>query len=104
LRVRWTSRALRDLKAIGAFIAKDNPAAARRWVARLKERARKAAPIPQAGRKVPEIERDDVREVFLGSYRIMYRIYPGVIEVLTVLEAHRLFSEDLRPQELGGGE
>lgn len=104
MRVRWTRRALQDLEAIGDFIAEDNPAAARRWVARLRTRARKAAPVPQAGRKVPEIERDDVREVFLGSYRIMYRVYPGVIEVLTVLEGHRLFPENLRSQESEGGD
>jgi len=91
LKVRWTRRALQDLRAIGDFIGQDSPGAARRWVARLQERARKAAPFPQAGRRVPELGREDVREVFLGSYRIVYRVFPKYIEILTVFEGHRLF-------------
>lgn len=91
MRIRWTQRAAQDLREIGVFIARDQPTAARRWVARLRERARKAAPTPQAGRKVPELNREDVREVFLGSYRIVYQIYPDFIDILTVFEGHRLF-------------
>jgi plasmid stabilization system protein ParE len=40
---------------------------------------------------VPELERDDVREVLQGSYRIVYLVGERAIEVLTVFEAHRLF-------------
>jgi toxin ParE1/3/4 len=90
MRVRWSGRALHDLRSIAAYISKDNPTAARRWVARLRERAQKIIPFPHAGRRVPEYERDDVREVFLGNYRIIYRIFPDLIEILTVFEGHRL--------------
>jgi toxin ParE1/3/4 len=98
VRVRWTSRSIQDLREIGAFIARDNPNAARRWVARLKERAWKAAPFPYGGRIVPELNREDVREVFLKSYRIVYRIFPDFIEVLTVFEGHRLLPEGILPK------
>jgi plasmid stabilization system protein ParE len=91
MKVRWTQRSLQDLRAIGSYISRDNPAGARRWVNSLQERARKTAPLPLGGRKVPELDRDDIREVFLGSYRIVYRIYPDSIEILTVFEGHRLF-------------
>jgi toxin ParE1/3/4 len=98
VRVRWTSRSIQDLREIGAFIARDNPNAARRWVARLKERAWKAAPFPYGGRIVPELNREDVREVFLKSYRIVYRIFPDFIEILTVFEGHRLLPEGVLPK------
>lgn len=88
-RVRWTQRALRDLLALGEFIAQDNPGAARAWVERLRERALIAAQAPKAGRKVPEIDRDDIRETFLRSYRIVYRVVANAIVVLTVIEGHR---------------
>ena len=100
MRVRWTRQAAQDLQAIGAFIAQDKPGAARRWVARLQERARHAAPTPRAGSKVPELDREDVREVLVGSYRIVYRIYPDFIDILTVFEGHRLFSIEALPQDL----
>jgi plasmid stabilization system protein ParE len=89
--VRWTERALSDLMAIGDYIAESRPAAARLWVERLRQVAVSAAAAPQAGRVVPELARDDVREVFLRSYRIVYRLSDNGIVVLTVFEGHRLF-------------
>ncbi len=41
------------------------------WNEQLRERARQAAENPLAARVVPELGRDDVREVFLRSYRIV---------------------------------
>lgn len=100
MKVRWTQRSIQDLKDIAYFIAQDSPEAARRWIARLQERARKAAPVPRSGRKVPELGREDVREVLLGNYRIIYRLYPKYIEVLTVFEGHRLFPAEVVPSDL----
>ncbi|HEY8020485.1 MAG TPA: type II toxin-antitoxin system RelE/ParE family toxin [Thermoanaerobaculia bacterium] len=94
-RVRWTSQAQRDLSEIGTYIARDNPAAAHRWTARLRDRARRAALNPAAGRMVPERERPDLREVFVGSYRIVYRVRAERIDVLTVFEGHRSFPSDV---------
>ncbi|WP_257461780.1 type II toxin-antitoxin system RelE/ParE family toxin [Archangium lipolyticum] len=100
--VRWTHRSIGDLRAIGRYIAEDNPRAARQWVERLRQRAHEAAATPKAGRRVPEIEREDIREVFLRSYRIVYRVVRDGIEVLTVFEGHRLFPGDaLRGEDEG---
>ncbi|MFW5740274.1 MAG: type II toxin-antitoxin system RelE/ParE family toxin [Myxococcota bacterium] len=52
-----------------------------------------AAEVPLAGRRVPEIGRDDVRETFLRSFRIVYRVDEDSITVLTVFEGHRLLRE-----------
>lgn len=38
---------------------------------------------------VPELNREDIREVLLRSYRIVYRVRPDGIVVLTVFEGHR---------------
>ena len=88
--LRWTERAVADLFAIGDYIALDDPGAARSWVERLRKRAEKAAVLPSAARVVPEIGRSDVREVFVRTYRIVYRIVDDGIVVLTVFEGHRL--------------
>jgi plasmid stabilization system protein ParE len=47
--------------------------------------------MPLAGRVVPEFEREDIREVFLKGYRIVYCISPAEIAIVAVLEGHRLF-------------
>ena len=93
-RVRWTHRSIEDLRAIGRYIAEDDPRAARQWVERLRLCTHEAAATPKAGRRVPQVERDDIREVLLRSYRIVYRVVRDGIEVLTVFEGHRLFPSD----------
>ena len=93
----WTQRARADLLAIGDYIAEDNPRAARRWVDKLRDRARKAAQMPGAGRMVPEVGSQDVREVFVRTYRIVYKVRQRQIDVLTVFEGRRLFPGDAVP-------
>ena len=95
LQVFWTDRASTDLEAIGDYIAKDNPAAAARWVDILIDVTEKAALAPLVGRRVPEVGRDDVRETYLRRYRIVYRVTARRLEVLTIFEGHRLFPGDL---------
>ncbi|MBX3229536.1 MAG: type II toxin-antitoxin system RelE/ParE family toxin [Labilithrix sp.] len=81
--IEWTERAVADLRAIDDYIAADNPAAAERWVGRLIAKAEAAARLPMAGRVVPEKGRTDIREVFLRTYRIVYRVREDSILVLT---------------------
>ena len=88
--VRWTRGAVSDLREIRSFIAVDDPLAADRWVQRLRDRARLAADHPLGGRVVPEFGRDEVREVLVRTYRIVYRVLPDEILVLTVFEGSRL--------------
>lgn len=95
LAVVWTNRAIADLEAIGDFIASDNPPAASRWVGDLMATAERAAGAPMAGRQVPELGRENLREVFKRTYRMVYRVATGHIEILTVFEGHRRFPRDV---------
>ncbi len=97
MRLRWSDRAGAELKDIGRYIRRDNPEAARKWVARLRQRARAAARSPLAGRVVPEFGRDEIREVLLGNYRIVYRVEEKALTVLTVFEGHRLLRTGVTP-------
>ena len=94
--VCWTDRALNDLLAIEDYIAADDPVAAARWVQALADKAKSAALSPLGGRIVPELGRPKVREVFKRSYRIVYRVRPDGIDVLTIFEGHRLFPAGVR--------
>jgi toxin ParE1/3/4 len=87
----WTRRAQTDLVALGRFVAKDNPEAARRLLETLLRRADAAANMPRAGRRVPELGREDLREVVVGNYRIVYRVRKRGIRILRVFESHRAF-------------
>jgi toxin ParE1/3/4 len=96
---RWTDRAKRDLAQIGDYISQDNPAAAARWVDALLALAERAASLPLSGRRVPEIGRDDVRELLLRNYRLVYRVLDKAIDVLTVFEGHRLLPANVVEDE-----
>ena len=87
--LEWSPEAVADLEEIASFIARDNPIAADAWIEKLIARAETAAHAPRAGRMVPEVGARDVREVFLRTYRIIYRVEAHRIVILTVLEGHR---------------
>ena len=94
MKLFWTETAKQDLQTIRCYIAADNPTAAKRWIKRLRERARNALHSPLAGRKVPEFSRDDIRELIEGKYRIVYQVFEDRLVVLTVFEGHQLFPEE----------
>ena len=89
MKTAFSPTAIADLEEIALYIADDNPQAAAAWVDKLVDRAEKAAESPRAGRVVPEVGAPDIREVFLRTYRIIYRIERDRILVLTILEGHR---------------
>ncbi|MFO0762077.1 MAG: type II toxin-antitoxin system RelE/ParE family toxin [Byssovorax sp.] len=88
-RLLWTRRAEVDLERIGDYIAADDPIAAERWVQKLMDQARKVLDAPLGGRVVPEFRLNDIRETFLRTYRIVYRVRDDTVTVLTVFEGHR---------------
>lgn len=90
----WSDRALENLEAIGDFISEDDPEVAELWVERLKEKARSIPDFPMRGRRVPEVGLDTIREVLLRNYRIIYRIGDGSVEIVTIIEGHRLLAID----------
>ena len=88
--LRWSKRSLGDLQRIGRHIGGDKPGAARKHVALLKERGKRAAEHPYSGRMVPEWGQNDVREIIVGNYRVIYHVSAeDLVEILTVLEGHR---------------
>ncbi len=88
--VRWTPQAADDLDAIAEFIARDSPHFAVLFVADILQTVDRLADFPESGRMVPEIGEKSIREIILGSYRIIYRLRREAVEVLTVHHGARL--------------
>ena len=97
--IRWSTRTMRDLDQIATYIARDNPQAAHKWITKLRKTAENAARMPLAARIVPEIQRDDVREVFLRRYRIVYGVRDDHIFVFTVFGGGKQLSDDTVSEE-----
>ena len=94
MKLFWTETAKQDLEAIRRYIAADSPTAAKRWIERLRERARYVLHTPLAGRKVPEFQNDDIRELIEGNYHIVYQVFSDRLVILTVFEGHQLFPQE----------
>ena len=90
MKVTWSARAKLDLGDIASWIAADNPAAARAQVRRILDRARQLVQFPHSGREVLEYDDPTIREFVEGSYRVIYRVRPGAVQVVAVLQAQRL--------------
>ena len=97
--IRWSARALQDLRQLGRYIASHNPAAARRLIQRLRAKVSGIPQFPLMGRVVPELMQNDIREVLEKNYRIVYLVTDDAIEVITIFEAHRLFPIALEEDE-----
>ncbi len=90
VKVTWTDQALEDLEAICLFIARDAPQYAKLFASRAFEVTDRLDRFPLLGRVVPEIGREDIREIILGHYRVIYRIISDEVEILTVHHGARL--------------
>ncbi len=95
MKVQWTYRSVRHLVEIYEYIAQDSPLYAKRIVDRLTRRSEQIGTYPKSGRKVPEYERDDIREVIEGRYRIIYRIKPDQVDILAVIHCARIPPSDI---------
>jgi toxin ParE1/3/4 len=85
MKVHWTDTAEGHLDAIYAYIALDSPEYAKRMVDRLTRRSQQIRDFPLSGRRVPEYDIDQIREVIEGPYRIIYHIKPDQIDVVAVI-------------------
>ena len=85
MKVHWTDTAEGHLDAIYAHIALDSLAYAKRMVDRLTRRSQQIADFPLSGRRVPEYDVDQVREVIEGVYRIIYHVKTDQIDVVAVI-------------------
>ncbi len=99
-RVVWSPLALRRAREAADFIARDDPAAAVRWARGLFASVKTLSAHPRRGRVVPELLREEIRELIYGNYRLIYRVSGRRIEVLTVRHGRRRFD----PEEADGEE
>jgi toxin ParE1/3/4 len=89
VRVSWTEQAFAQLDEAIAFVASNRPEAALDWLERLLEAGDSLAELPDRGRVVPEVGRDDVRELIVGPYRLVYRRDMDATTITMVLHGRR---------------
>ena len=80
----WSSVAISDLDAIFDYIGRDSPAYAQLEIDRILLAVDRLQTFPLSGRVVPELERDDLREIILPKHRVVYQLIGENVEIATV--------------------
>lgn len=93
-RVVWLKDALDDLRGISLFIARDNPAAARRVVTRIREDVNLLHDHPEIGRHGRIA---GTRELVINRYPyiVAYRQIADDVQILAVVHTSRRWPEQL---------
>jgi toxin ParE1/3/4 len=89
VKVSWTDKARRHLRAIHDYTAADSPRNAMRMVDRITRKSEMVGRAPAIGHVVPEYDDESVRQVLEGTYRIIHRLRLDRIEVLAVIHGAR---------------
>ena len=91
--VVWSPEALEDVNDIAAYIARDSAFYAAAVVEKMLATASGLNQFPDAGRVVPELDLSNIRERFVYSYRLIYRVESERILVTAVVHGRRLLDD-----------
>ena len=90
MKISWTGPARAELRAIRGYL--ERPRTAARIIRSIRSRVRLLQRFPLSGRVIPEYGDPNLREVIVGQFRVFHRIHEDRIEILHVLDAHKLLS------------
>ena len=90
----WAPRAFTDLENLLDYIARSEPATARRFGQKVLARIESLAEFPDSGSFVPEDETMTYREVFQGPYRIIFRSDTSHVVIVAIHHGARLLHID----------
>lgn len=100
LEIAWTEPAVAEVSAYIDFLAELDPDAAERWYRAVIQAIERASGFPHIGRVVPELSREDVREVIVSKHRVIYRVTATHLVVWSVHHGHRPLAPDVVADEL----
>lgn len=99
MRIDWTRRASREVEAKAEWLAENRPGAAGPFLKRIEDAVQKLRRFPLRGRRLPDFEDEPVREVIVGTHRIVY--LPEEERILVVAVKHcseEMTKADIRPE------
>ena len=97
----WSPEALEDVELIASFVERDSLWYAKIVTSKIVSAAENISSNPEMGRMVPEIADKNIRELFVYSYRLIYRIEPERIVVAAVIHGSRLLQPFVQRIESG---
>ena len=93
MKILWTETALTDLQEIKAYISRDSLFYAVRLVEKLISSVESLEMFPEMGRKVPEANQENIREIIYRPYRIIYQFEKETVIIVTIIHSGRDLSQ-----------
>lgn len=84
------AEALGDIEEIASYIEKDSPSYAQAVTEQIITASRQLNQFPLIGRIVPELGDETYRELFIYSYRLIYRVTGYQLLIVAVIHGRRL--------------
>lgn len=91
MKIVWSKKSERQLLRIYEYISEDSAYYAKLTTEKIISRAEDILAHPNQGRIVPEFKQENIREVFVHPYRIIYRV-DSDIQIITIIHEARLLS------------
>ena len=91
----WSEKSLDDLESIATYIEKDSIFYAKSIVTNIFSKVDILLSFPLLGRVVPEYQDENIRELFIYSYRLIYKINKNNIAIVTVIHGKRILTSSL---------
>ena len=88
--IEWSSIAQNDLNKIIDYIAQDSLEYALLFYEQVKEKVDNLTQFPKMGRKVPELDDPNIRELILRNYRLIYQILGEKIQIVRLIHGSRI--------------
>ena len=90
-KLEWTETAERNLELIRAYIAQDSPRNAERFIGRIRKAVKELSRFSHTGELLTEDERGQLREFYVNSYRVIFRVGENTIRIITIIHGARDF-------------
>jgi toxin ParE1/3/4 len=87
--IDWAESAVASLLDVVEYIARDSPSYAAAFAIRAERAAAALQMFPERGRRLPEFNDPAVREIFVDSHRLIYRVARNRVLVLAFVHKSR---------------
>ena len=88
--IAWSLLAENDLNEIIDNIAQDSLEYALSFYEQVREKVESLTQFPKMGRKVPELDDPNIRELILRNYRLIYRIFGDKVQIVRLFHGSRI--------------
>lgn len=96
MKIKLSKLALSDLSNIKDYIKKDSLHYSKIFIQKIITSIKILKNFPEIGRVVPEYNIETIREIFVKSYRIIYRLENKTIFIVTVIHGSRLLKKVIK--------